>query len=144
MTHNLLDAVKHSLLDARPSLEFSVIEHEESASFGNAQVVLQSATLRLRVIRDRGLTFVDFGAEDFPGIWFDSAVVFDWLKLSDRGGLHGSDTDQVLRGVSELLRVFGEEIGEKFSRSQFPIAKRELEAIRDSRAAKIYRFDGEK
>ena len=140
MDTSLLDTVKHSLLNGVSSFDFSILEHEESASFGNAQVMLQSDELRLRVIRDRGLVFVDFGSAAAPRTWFDSAVVFDWLKLSALGGLHGSDSSHVLRGVAELLRACGPEIREKFSRSHFQTANTELETIRDSRAAKLYRF----
>src|ERR1044071_6765853 len=85
---NLLEATNSILLPALLPMAWRVVERRESHSFSDALVVLQFNELRLRVVRDKGIIFVDFGSAASPADWFDSAVVVEYLGLSASGGFH--------------------------------------------------------
>lgn len=132
---DLLSAVEAQLVPAVEALGVSVVDHETSASFGNATVTLQSGELRLRVVRERSQVFVDFGSAAKPHSWFDSAVVADHLGLGPNGGFHSSDTTSVLRGLADFLRAFWGDLALRFSRERFSSTERDLLALRDARAS---------
>jgi hypothetical protein len=138
--NSLVALVKSVMVDAHPEWSFSTVESESESSFDNAFVVLQSNELRLRVLRDRGTVFLDIGSLVEPSTWFDSAVVADWLSLSDSGGIHGSDVPTVLASIAELMRGVGLELRDAFSASRFAAVKAQLIKTRDARAARLFKF----
>ncbi|HEU4451962.1 MAG TPA: hypothetical protein VFR81_02845 [Longimicrobium sp.] len=73
-------------------------------------MILESrGVLRLRVVRDRGQVFVDFGSSVDPGSWLDGSFVLDHVLGSGR-----SRIDDPPRGIS--LEAFGELLGTHFER----------------------------
>ena len=131
----LLAQVEATLLPLVPSLNLKVIDHSESTSFDNASVTLEGGNLRVRIVRERSQVFVDLGPVCDPQSSFDSAVVMDYLGLSEDAGFHNRDADAVLRGLSSFLRSFSPELSEKFTRANFEITKAELTRLRNARAA---------
>jgi hypothetical protein len=99
MSVPLLAVVKECLLPSLEPLGFSVADSDVSTSFDDATVTLQAPKLRLRVVRERSLHFVDFGAVSTPQNWFDSAVVIDYLGLSAQAGFRDRNARVVLAGV---------------------------------------------
>src|SRR4051812_10415344 len=98
MSDDLLDLVKIELLPVVETLGFRVVENQTGRSFDNASVTLHPPFLRLRVVRDRGRMFLDIGPPSPANTWFDSAVVVDYLGLSDNAGFHDEDARRMLRG----------------------------------------------
>jgi len=136
-----LRAAVDLMLDTHPGFGFRVVQHERSASFGNEEIVIQSERLRLRFVRDRGTVFVDFGSNSEPQAWFDSDVVIAFLELSREGGFHSRDPSEVVNGITSLLQSCSKELYGFFSEANFATSKRRLEALRDARAAKLFRLD---
>jgi hypothetical protein len=138
---DLLAHVKATLLPLVSSLNLKVIDQSESASFDNASVTLESGDLRLRIARERSQVFVDLGPTWDPKSLFDSAVVMDYLGLSDDAGFHDRDAGAVMRGLGSFLRSFSDELTEKFSRANFVVTKAELITLRDARASARLRVE---
>ncbi len=138
---NLLAHVQATLLPLVSSLNLKVIDHSESASFDNASVTLECGDLRLRIVRERSEVFVDLGPVWDPKSSFDSAVVMDYLGLSDDAGFHDRDAGAAMRGLGSFLRSFSVELSEKFSRAHFPVTKTELTTLRNARAAARLGFE---
>ena len=138
MSEALLDLVNAELLPEITSLGFAVVESQTSDSFDNANVVLQSSALRLRVIRERSQVFLDIGPQSEAGTWFDSAVVMDYLGLSSNAGFHAEDVRAVLRGVGAFVKSMWSELTAKFSPQQLEATKKELRTLAEARAAKMF------
>ena len=136
---SLLEIVDANVLPNLAERGFSIVSHEESESFDNAVVTLGSPQLRLRIIRERRQLFLDIGCVAEPDIWFDSAVVFDYLGLSDKGGFHGRE-EASLTKMCEFVMVMWRELVLAFSPNSFSKSKKRLEALRDHRAADRYDF----
>lgn len=134
----LLTLVESELLPAIAPLGFVVAHSETSDSFGNASVILQAPALRLRVIRERSQIFLDVGPTSEPSTWFDSAVVIDYLGLSANGGFHAEDARRVLRSAGAFVTAMWSELTAKFNGAQLPATKRELQALAEQRAAKMF------
>ena len=113
---------------------FVIEDAERSNSFDNEYIVLASPYLRVRVVRERGQTFVDFGPPAEPGTWFDSAVVFDLMGLSEKAGFHSSDSRAVLTGLSAFLASFGAELAALFNSQGLGEVKQRLEDLKTARA----------
>ncbi|HET9986561.1 MAG TPA: hypothetical protein VFQ38_23490 [Longimicrobiales bacterium] len=129
----LHELVEKYLLPEVASKGMRVVHQEASTSFDNAFVVLQSDDLRVRVVRERGQVFADFGSAAEPGTWFDSAVVMEHLGLSESAGFHDRDAAKALRGLAKFLRALWDELAAEFSSAAFAATKRELIAVRERR-----------
>jgi hypothetical protein len=138
MTTELLKQVQATLPAAVDSLPLRVIEHRESDSFGDALVVLQAGELRVRVVRDRGQVFADFGSAADPARWFDSAVVMDAMGLSATAGFHDQDAKTSLSGIAALLRDCGQELMALFSSDRFASTEQQFTKVQHARAAKQF------
>ena len=138
---DLLAHVEASLLPLLSSLHLKVIDHSESTSFDNASVTLEGGDLRVRIVRERSQVFVDLGPVWDPQTSFDSAVVMDYLGLSDDAGFHDRDAGAVMQGLGSFLRSFSGELSEKFSRADFAVTKAELTTLRNARAAARLGFE---
>jgi hypothetical protein len=138
MTFNLLAEVQATLLPQTTSFGFAITDHRESASFGDALVVLQSGDVRARVVRDRSQLFADLGSAAEPGTWFDSAIVMDLLGLSASGGFHERDATRVLNGLGAFIQSFWPELASMFSSEKFAVTKQQLEALQRNRAEKRF------
>jgi hypothetical protein len=138
MSESLLALVKECLLPSLEPLGFSVADSDVSTSFDDATVTLQAPKLRLRVVRERSLLFVDFGAVSTPQNWFDSAVVIDYLGLSAQAGFHDRNARVVLAGVGALVRAFQVELETRFSPSCLATTTSALTALRNARASTLF------
>lgn len=138
MHDDLLNLVQLHLLPQVEQLGLKVVEHEESSSFDNASVVLQTGDVRVRIVRERSVVFADLGSVAEPRRWFDSSVVMDYLGLSEEGGFHDSDAAAVLLGVSRFLTSCWQELSRAFGLTSFPTTRKKLQAVLDARAEKRF------
>lgn len=66
--------------------QYKIVDSSTSDSFGNALLVMESGTLRLRFTRDRGRLLMEFQAMDGrPSEWFSPGLLRG-LITGDRGG----------------------------------------------------------
>lgn len=137
---SLLEILGAHTLPVLAERGFSVVSYEESESFDNAVVILGSPQLRLRIIRERRQFFLDIGCVAEPDTWFDSAVVFDYLGLSSNGGFHGRE-EASIRKMCEFVVVMWKELVLAFAPTSFNKTKKDLEALRDRRAAHLFGFE---
>jgi hypothetical protein len=137
---SLLEILGAYMLPALAERGFAIVSHEESQSFDNAVITLASPQLRLRIIRERRQFFLDIGSVAEPETWFDSAVVFDYLGLSAKGGFHGRE-EASLRKMCEFVVVMWEELVRLFAPTSFTNTKKDLEAVRDRRAGHLFDFE---
>jgi len=138
MTEALLDLVNAELLPTIAPLGFKVVETDVSEWFDNAYVILEAPALRVRVLRERSIVVVGFGPTSEPGTWFDSAVLVDYLGLSANAGFHDRDARGVLRGAGAFITSMWNELTAKFSPPELATTKKELRALAEERAAKMF------
>ena len=98
--------VREYLLRSLESLGYRIVESVESQHFDNAECVLASPPVRARIVRERSQFFLDVGPPSDPSLWYDSAVVMEFLGLSRDAGFHDSDTNRVLTGMATFLQSF--------------------------------------
>ena len=135
---DLLEQVEKLLLPRVSSLGLSIIDHQESESFDDADVTLVSGDVRVRIFRERGIVFLDLASAHSPHEWFDSAVVFDYLGLSQDGGFHSQDVRMVLEGVASFLTTFWAQISQGFATPQVADTNKSLKALREAQAARRF------
>lgn len=140
MTGNLLELVNEELLPALTPLGFRVASSEVADVFDNAAVVLEAPALRVRVLRERSIVVLDVGSVSEQNTWFDSAVVMDYLGLSTDAGFHDRNVRGVLSGAGEFITTMWGELTAKFGPQQFAKTKKDLTALREERAVRL--FDG--
>lgn len=138
MISDLTSVVERDLLPTLAPLGFRIVSSEVWDSFDNANVVLESALLRIRVVRERSSLLADFGPVSEPNTWFDSTVVADYLGISHDAGFHGRDAHLVLRGLGAFVRSFHTELATAFDPACLRDTKRELEALKGRRAAEQF------
>jgi hypothetical protein len=138
MTDDLLQLVESELLPALVPLGFQVTESDVADVFDNASVVLAAPPLRIRVVRERSIVVLDVGPPSEPGMWFDSAVVMDYLGLSSTAGFHDHDARNVLRGAGTFITSMWHELTTKFGPRNFATTKRELNALGEERASRLF------
>lgn len=135
---DFLTQVRQELLPLLLPLGFEVVRSEESDSFDNASTVLQSSDFRIRVIRERGISFADFGPLAEPETWFDSAVVLDYLGLSESAGFHERDLSAMLRGLGGFIIAFVGDLRTLFQDQDLAQRKSALIALKEARAARLF------
>lgn len=115
-----------------PKLRF--VEGEEGSSFGNAVAVFEGGTLRLRVVRDRGQVFADFGSTVDSTEWFDSRVVASLLETEVDANVGGSDIQLALSGIARFAQDHDGQLEHRFSGAQYQNTKKKLEEIQRNSA----------
>ena len=138
---SLLNLVQRLLIPAVKSLTLTIVDHDESESFGDALVVLVSSDFRMRIVSDRGQIFADFGAPTAPWTWWDSATIFERFDLSKKGGFRGRDVEEVLEGIATFVDLFGADLRDLFSDVRRDDTTRELSALRQSRTDAMFSDD---
>ena len=138
MSEALLDLVNAELLPLITRLGFVVVHSETAPSFDNANVVLEGAALRLRVVRERGQVFLVIGPRSEPGTWFDSALLMDYLGLSSSASFSYDDARQTLRGAGAFVTAMSDELIAAFSSQQLAATKKELRSRAEARAEKMF------
>jgi hypothetical protein len=138
MPANLLELVTRELLPTIAPLGFRVAESEQANVFDNASVVLESPALRIRVIRERGIVVLDLGPTTHPNSWFDSAVVIEYLGLSDDAGFHDRHVHDVLHGVGVFIRSMWVELQREFAEPQLAATTQALTILRQQRATRLF------
>ena len=126
---DLRQAVKEELVPQASPLQLRIVAHMKSRSFGDELVDLRTGDLLLRVLRDRGRLFAEFGSSSQPGVWFDSSVVLEYLGLSATYSFHDEDLTHSLRGIGLFLRTMKDELKGLFSIDTFPQLRPILETI---------------
>jgi hypothetical protein len=126
---NLLKLVNSKLMPRLPSLNYRVVEHEKGQAFDNAMVIVDGPEFRMRVVRERGQLFVDFGSLAEPRSWFDSSVVMAVLGLRGGDGWHSTDADMVLFELASFVLANEARIVGLFESSLFAKSKELLLAV---------------
>ena len=89
---------------------FAVVEDQYSPeSFGDSLVILESSTLRLQIIRDRGQLFTQVASKRIPEMWFN---------LEDLCALiagHPISMPLDVKLLSNVLRIYLSSIVERLS-----------------------------
>lgn len=104
---------------------FRIVDSQVSESFGgDAMVVLESSTLRLRFTRDRGQLLLEFQpVEGTRAEWFSPGLLRGWLE-GNRGGSEVLDDDWAAF-LARALPEFESRLGDLHER------KTALDALRD-------------
>jgi hypothetical protein len=137
MTDEFIQEVRDTMLPALAPINLRIDDYRETpAAFGNALVDLSGGSFRVRVRRERDHVFAAFGSAVEPTIRFDSAIVMDFLGLTETGGFHDSDSRRTLTGIASFIRVHFNELEALFSPSQYAETKQKLMALQKDRAAK--------
>ncbi len=138
MSQQLLDVVRTELLPVLATHDFRVVESEETSSFDNAYVILEGASLRLRVVRERAIVTLDVAPTCAPNAWVDSAVLIDYLGLSADAGFHSADVRDVARGIGRFIRSLVPDLQSVFDPNRWRETQRELEALKARRAKRLF------
>lgn len=131
---SLLKLVNTKLMPQLASLNYRVVEHEEGESFDNAIVVVDGPGFRMRIIRERGQLFVDFGSHAEPASWFDSSVVMGLLALRDGDGWHSTKAGVVLLELAAFVLANEARLVGLFGSSRFAETKERLRAVREQQS----------
>lgn len=127
----LRELVEALLMPQVAHLGFRVVSYEQAKVFDNAMVVAQGHELRVRVVRERGEVFVDFGSTAQPAVWFDSSVVMEYLGLRGSDGWHSSDAQAVLSDLGGFIAEHVRALEGKFALSEFAMTRKELVVVRE-------------
>lgn len=138
MAEDLLENTESYLLPAIRELGMRVVDGEQFTSFDNASVTLAGPGIRLRIVRERSQVFADFGPPSEPQTWYDSAVVMDFLGLSNNAGFHDTNEESMLTGLASFMRSFHPHLQEAFSERCLPTTKTRLEALKAARSKKMF------
>jgi hypothetical protein len=102
-------------------------------AFGNSIVVLQSKSMTMRFVRDRGQIFAEFEPLSEPGKWFDLGSVLE--------AIHGTppqpifDLDGVISQLRQNFTDIVEALGTRWARTKQELGRRRaerLEALRST------------
>ena len=138
MIEPLLDLVAAELLPAIAPLGFVVVASSVADVFDNATVVMQSAGLRIEVVRERGIVNLDVGPVTEPGTSFGSGLLLNYLGLSAGYGYVGPDARSVLRAAGAFVTSMGDELQTMFEPERLARTKRDLGALAKERAKKMF------
>jgi len=131
---NLRKEVEQTLLPAALPIAMNIVTSSTSPWFGDSSVVLVADPLRVRIVRDKGQIFADFGSAAEPNYWFDSAVVFEYLGLSANASFHDEDVGASLRAIGGFVRTMGAELARLFAKESYDSRRHELDGVRKRQA----------
>lgn len=134
----LHDLVEKDLLPCVGSIPLKVVSHSEPSSFDNAEVILTAGNVHLRVIRERGLVFVDIGPTSSPGVWFNSSIVFEFLDLSAVAGWHEESGEVAMAGLCSFLKSCWAELNTAFCSSAVEASTSRLREIAEVQAKRRF------
>jgi hypothetical protein len=138
VSDRFIDLVSRELLPKLREFSYSVADQEQADSFDNASVVLHSPDLRIRLVRERGQVFADFGPSSEPNVWYDSAVIVEFLGLSTDGGFHDRDAHRAMEGIAGFVKSFQRELAAKFANPELSATKQALDELREVRAERLF------
>ena len=119
---------------------FRLADDTRRDSFGDAIVDFESATLRVRVLRDRGQVFVDVSPADGPPAWFDLPLLVKYLGDPDAASHLVASGQRDTQEAGDLLRAHYSEIEGLLGSSRSADVVRRLTSLRLARADR--RFGG--
>lgn len=100
---------------------FTKLQSSSGNAFGDSEDVFKKGRLQIRVVRDRGQTFVDICKSESEG-WFDLPLIL---------GLIGAKEKDILT-VDEAEEILGSYLPQIESVTQ-ELTKEKIEAMRESR-----------
>lgn len=119
---------------------FRLADETRSDSFGDAIVDFESATLRVRVLRDRGQVFVDISPADGTPAWFDLPLLLSHLGERDAAKVLIAGGQRDAQEAADLLRAHYSEVEAMLGSSRSGDVVRRLTELRLARADR--RFGG--
>jgi hypothetical protein len=112
--------------------EFREVAEERSASFNDAFLVLYSGCVRLRVLRDRGILYIDIGPRSNINEWYDVSLVKALLENSSL--VEATDERELMaflnRSFMQLRGLFNER--------NFKATQQKLKRLERARAKKMF------
>ena len=130
---DLLHAVEESVAPHVTAARLTIVDRQVATSFDNELVTLASGDVRVSVVRERGVTRIEFASVVKPSAWFGSGEVMELLGVSKDGSLVGDQVQDVLAGLVRFLNAFWNEIQALFDRTRFANTEAELLRIRKLR-----------
>ncbi len=105
---------------------FKIVDYSYDArSFGNCIVTLESETLRLRFVRDRGITYAQLASRTEPEYWFDASLLLRPIL--------GERPDPSFEGTALLLKDYFpalvQALGPKFPETKLEEERRKKEVL---------------
>ena len=116
----------------------TIIDHDESPSFGDAYVTLRTDGLRIRIIRDKLQIQASFGPTIHPESLFDHEVVGQYLGLGTGLGFDASDEATSMRAVGNFINTFSSNLTSMFASRNYSRTMQELEALQEARANRLF------
>jgi hypothetical protein len=133
-TPSLVSLVDKHLLSRLGPLGYRRVADEKFDSFDDAIVVMERSPLRIRVLRDRGQIFVDFGSVAELTVWFDSHVVMEALSLRERTGWNSTNAKAVLADLAGFVVAYDSQLNAMFESATFKESKARLVGVREKQS----------
>lgn len=132
---NLHVALKEEMLERVPwlleELGFRIVdERYDPQSFGNSLVTLESDSLRVRFVRDRGQVFADVASPSDPDRWWQ--LVYVCQLILGEFVQPGFELDDVAAFLRDNLAAVQERLGPRYSET-----KREVRRLQEERARRL-------
>jgi hypothetical protein len=121
--------------DARPRVVYS---DYDAATFGNAQMGIEYAQLRLRVTRDRSQVFVDLSPRTVAADWFDEDVVIELVAGRARAGQLEANTARPLAAAANAIQEHLSTIVDRFREENWSSTRAALKALQNERAKRLF------
>jgi hypothetical protein len=127
-----LDQVRSILVPSFEQLGLQLCDTRVGDSFGDAYAVFHGPQFRVRVLRDRGQVFVDFGSPADATNWFNMPIVARILGFSAGNEADGPDDRAKLGWVAALVRNQVSKLEAAFSPEHYSRSKALLERMEHS------------
>ena len=107
-----------SLHQVGKSFDFLVREHGfvvaqeqyDAQHFGNILMLFKSPDHLLKIIIDRGEVYIEIASTETPGLYFDLAIVLEYLTKQEWLYDFTVDTDTQLNTLAGILKPYSREI----------------------------------
>jgi len=127
MTINLRDQVETTFLPEVEGLGFVVVEHFHGGGFDNALVVLKSAVITVRIVRERSQLFMDVASVSHAEEWFDIDLIMRLLGHARPDHLALQASSEALVDFGGVIRTHFGKLVELFDNQAFDRTKEQLE-----------------
>ncbi len=148
-TSNYIDILKESFDSLFSKHGFHVKDHVDAESFGNKYTTLESDSLILAVVKDRGIIYLDIRANDgkevpqnrYRDFFYDLSIVLRALSAPEEKELdlltNGTDEEQ-LRAIARALETHYSSIADMFSPDKIETTNIELKRLENERAKELF------
>ena len=115
-------------------LGFRAVFDQQGRAFGDELVEFASDDVRLRIVRDRGQVFADFGSPADVRRFFDAGVVMEHFDPAASWSLQHDTVAESLRAIGRFVEAVGAELRSTYSPDRYRASLKRLDAIERGRA----------